>query len=395
MIDTDDQTSIIAEVIPRANSKAICSSCNQPAPGYDQLASRMFEFIPIWNIPVFLKYSMRRVQCPSCGVKVEAVPWAQGKHSCCDVYRYYLSHWAKKLSWSDTAKSFNTSWDNVCRSVKWVVSYGLKHRDLSDVSAIGVDEVAYKKGHQYMTLIYQIDKGKKRLLGVIKDRTELALSGFFDDQGTAWCAKIKVVCSDMWKPYLNVIKSCLPNALNVLDRFHIVKKLTEAVDNTRREEARRLKEEGYEPILQKSRYSFLKRPENLTEKQQGKLNDVLQYDLKTNRAYLLKESFDGFWQYKSWHWARWYMRKWCTRAMRSKIEPMKKFVKMLRNHEDLLMNYFKAKKSYSSGIVEGLNLRINLSMRKAYGYKSFDLLKISLFHQLGELPEPEFTHRFC
>ena len=81
------------------------------------------------------------------------------------------------------------------------------------------------------------------------------MSGFFDDRGTAWCEEIKVVCSDMWKPYLNVIKRCLPNALNVLDRFHIVKKLTEAVDNTRREETRRLKEEGYDPVLTKSRYS--------------------------------------------------------------------------------------------------------------------------------------------
>ena len=253
---------------------------------------------------------MRRVDCKQCGVKVEEVPWADGKHSCCKAYRHFLAHWARKLSWSDTAKSFKTSWDNVCRSVKWVVNYGLEHRDLSDVTAIGVDEVAYKKSHQYMTLIYQIDKGKKRLLGVIKDRTELALSGFFDDRGTAWCEEIKVVCSDMWKPYLNVIKRCLPNALNVLNRFHIVKKLTEAVDNTRREETRRLKEEGYDTVLTKSRYSYLKRPENLTDNQRNKLTDVLQYDLKTNRAYLLKESFDGFWQYNSPYWARWYMKKW-------------------------------------------------------------------------------------
>jgi len=263
------------------------------------------------------------------------------------------------------------------------------------VTAIGVGEVAYKKGHQYMTLVYQIDQGSKRLLGVLNNRTEKTLRGYFEACGKDWCSKIKVVCSDMWKPYLNVIKEKIPKALNVLDRFHIVKKLNEAVDQTRREEVRRLKNEGYEPVLKKSRYSYLKRPENLTEKQKAKLKDVLHYDLTTNRAYLLKESFDGFWQYDSPYWARWYLHKWCTRVMRSKIEPMKKFVQTLRNHEDLLMNYFKAGKHYSSGIVEGLNLRINLSMRKAYGYRSFDLLKTSLFHQLGDLPQPEFTHKFC
>jgi transposase len=113
------------------------------------------------------------------------------------------------------------------------------------------------------------------------------------------------------------------------------------------------------------------------------------------RALALKESFDAFWQYDTPRWAGWFLKKWCIRAMRSKLAPMKKFVGTLRNHEDLLMNYFKAGKLYNSGIVEGLNLRINLCMRKAYGYRSFDLLQISLYHTLGDLTEPKFTHRFC
>jgi transposase len=279
--------------------------------------------------------------------------------------------------------------------VKWVVEFGLKHRDLEGVTAIGVDEVTYSKGHQYMTLVYQIDNGCKRLLGVIKDRDTAALTGFFESFGAERCAKIKVVCSDMWKPYLNVIAAMLPAALNVLDRFHIAKKLGEAIDEVRRQEAKQLASDGYEPILKKSRYCFLKRPSNLTDKQAVKLGDLLAYDLKTVRAWMLKESFDGFWQYNSPRWARWYLDKWCTRAMRSRLEPIKKFVRTLRNHEDLLMNYFKAGKLYNSGIVEGLNLRINLCMRKAYGYRSFELLQTSLFHTLGNLPEPKFTHKFC
>jgi transposase len=109
----------------------------------------------------------------------------------------------------------------------------------------------------------------------------------------------------------------------------------------------------------------------------------------------LKESFDGFWQYDSSRWAKWYLRKWCARAMRSRLEPMKKFVRTLRNHEELLMNYFRGGKLYNSGIVEGLNLRINLCMGKAYGYRSFELLQITLFHTLGKLPGPKFTHKFC
>ena len=391
-----DKTRIIAKIIPRSNSKPRCSGCGKPGPGYDRIPSlREFQFIPVWNIPVSFLYNMRRVDCPDCGIKVEAVPWAQGKNTCCDAYRHFLAFWARRLSWKETAACFHTKWDTVCRSVKWVVAYGLKHRDLEGITAIGVDEVTYSKGHRYMTLVYQIDSGAKRLLGVIKDRDTASLTGFFEALGPERCAAIKVVCSDMWKPYLNVIAAMLPLALNILDRFHIAKKLGEAVDEVRRQETKRLAAEGYEPILKNSRYCFLKRPRNFTVKQAAKLGDLLAYDLRTVRAWRLKESFDVFWQYNSPRWAKWYLKKWCTRAMRSQLEPMKKFVRTLRNHEDLLMNYFKAGKLYNSGIVEGLNLRINLCMRKAYGHRSFELLQITLFHTLGNLPEPKFTHKFC
>ena len=139
-------------------------------------------------------------------------------------------------------------------------------------------------------------------------------------------------------------------------------------------------------FLKNARYCSLKRACNLTIRQSTKLRELLKYDLKSMRALAL---------YESPRWVRWYLKKWCSRAMRSQLDPMKKFVRTLRNHEDLLMNYFKAGKRYSSGIVEGLNLRTNLCMRKAYGYQSFELLQISLFYTLGDLPEPKFTHKFC
>ena len=199
----------------------------------------------------------------------------------------------------------------------------------------------------------------------------------------------------MWKPYLNVIAAMLPTALNVLDRFHIAKKLGEAIDEVRRQEVKQLAAEGYEPVLKYARYCFLKRACNLTIRQSTKLRELLKYDFKSMRALALKESFDAFWHHESPRWARWYLKKWGVRAMRSRLDPMKKFVRKLRNHEALLMNYFKAGKLYSSGIVEGLNLRINLCMRKAYGYRSFELLQISLFHTHGNFPEPKFTHKFC
>ena len=397
MIEGTKHSRIIAEVQPRRGSKPVCSGCGERSAGYDHMPGpREFEFIAILNIPVFLQYTMRRVDCPNCGVKIERVPWAQGKHSQCDVFRHFLATWAKRMSWKETAECFHVKWDTVRRSVQWVVAYGLKHRSLEGIEALGVDEVAYSKGHKYMTLVYQIDAKQKRLIGVLRERTTKTLKEYFTDElGADICSKIKVVCSDMWRPYLKVIAECLPNALNVLDRFHIAKKLGEAVDQVRREETKQLHADGYEPVLSNSRYCFLKRTENLNEKQNLKLKEVLQYDLKSVRAYYLKESFDAFWHYNSPQWARWFLKKWCARTMRSRLEPMKKFVRTLRNHEELLMNYFKAGKGYSSGIVEGLNLKINMGIRKAYGYRSFEIMEVALLHQLGDLPEPKFAHRFC
>ena len=358
---------IIAEVRCRRGSKPVCSGCGKPGPGYDRMAEpRQFAFVPILNIPVSLSYTMRRVDCPSCGVKVERVPWADGKHSQCDVFRHFLASWAKRLSWKETAECFGVKWDTVGRSVQWVVAYGLRHRDLDGIEALGVDEVAYSRGHKYMTLVYQIDAGRKRLIGVLKERTTRSLEDFLTvDLGAERCAKIKVVCSDMWRPYLKVIAEILPKALNVLDRFHIAKKLGEAVDQVRREETKELHTQGYEPVLGNSRYCFLKRTENLSEKQSARLDEVLQYDLKSVRAYYLKESFDAFWHYDSPRWAGWFLKKWCARAMRSRLEPMKKFVRTLRKHEELLMNYFKAGKGYSSGIVEGLKANSILKCKRA------------------------------
>lgn len=144
------------------------------------------------------------------------------------------------------------------------------------------------------------------------------------------------------------------------------------------------------------RFAFLKRPENLTDKQHEKLHKIInQRSIQTVRAYHWKESFRLFWNYSSPFWAEWYLDKWCKRAMRSRLEPIKAFVKTIRNHKPLIMNWFKAKKQYSSGVVEGLNRKINLVTRKAYGYRSYETLEIALYHTMGELPEPEFTHRFC
>jgi transposase len=133
---------------------------------------------------------------------------------------------------------FTSTWDNVYRAVAWVVEYGLEHRDLNGIAAIGVDEVQYRTGHKYLTLVYQIDAGCRRLLWITETRTVKAFKGFFTWLGTTRSKALRVMCSDMWKPYLNVIHRHAGQALSVLDKFHIVVHLNKAVDETRRQDRR-------------------------------------------------------------------------------------------------------------------------------------------------------------
>ena len=389
-----DKTSVEVEVQPRVGSAALCSGCHQPAPGYDRLPQRRFEFIPFWGILVFLLYRMRRAQCRTCGVVVEEVPWSDGKHQSTQAHMLFLARWARKLSWKETAESFHTSWDKVRDAVEYVVDWGLAHRTLESIRAIGVDEIQYAKGHQYLTLVYQIDPGITRLLWIGKERTLESFRGFFTVIGDQLASQIEFVCSDMWKPYLDVIREKCSQALHILDRFHIVAKMNKALDEVRAGESRKLAQAGHEPLLKKSRWCVLKRKENLTAKQQHRLRDLLRYNLQTVRAYLLKEDFQHFWEYNSPTWAGMFLDFWCYQTMRSRIEPMKKIARTLRTHRTLLLNYFKAKKQFSSGVVEGLNNKAKLTMRRSYGFRTFRVLELALYHSLGKLPEPQLTHEF-
>jgi transposase len=395
LVEGADGPFLVVQVRPRKNGRAHCSGCGRPRPVYDRLEERRFEFVPVWGILVFLAYRMRRVNCKRCGVTVEMVPWCDGKNHLTTTYRWFLATWAKRLSWSEVASIFRTSWDSVFRAVDHAVEWGLAHRDLSKLTALGIDEIAWKYGHRYLTLVYDIGAEGRRLLAVAEERTEASLRSCLEGLGETACKQVQHVCSDMWKPYLNVIAEKLSDAIHVLDRFHIMQKLGKAIDEIRAEESKRLKRDGYEPVLKRSRWCLLKRPENRTDKETVKLSEILRYNLRTVRAILQREEFQRFWEYKSAAWAGKFLDEWTSRVMRSRLEPMKKVARTLRTHRKLILNWFRAHGELSSGAVEGLNNKVKLVTRKSYGFRTAEVAKLALLHNLGRLPEPERTHRFC
>jgi transposase len=389
-----DKTLLI-EVRPRRGSRGYCAGCGQRSRTYDTMTPRRFQFVPLWGILVFFVYAMRRIDCKTCGVTVEMVPWADGKKRITKTFGWFLATWAKRLSWKDTAEAFQTSWDTVFRAVEVAVDWGRARLDLSGITAIGIDEIMWRRGHEYLTLVYQIDTHCRRLLWVGQHRSEETIKAFFTWFTPDRAMTLKYICSDMWKPYLKVIAKRASSAIHVLDRFHIMSHFSKAIDEVRADEARKLKQAGKEPVLKGSRWCWLKRPENLTDKQEATLADLVRMNLKTVKSYLLKEDFQNFWEYTYPGAAGRFLDHWCFRTMRSKIEPMKKVVKMLRKHRSLLLNWFHAKGEISAGVVEGMNNKVKVTTRKAYGFRSYRAISLALYHNLGGLPEPEFTHRFC
>jgi transposase len=334
-------------------------------------------------------------------VVVEHLPWSDGKRPVTLAMMCFLSRWARRLSWRETARAFGTSWECVYRSVEWFVEWGLAHRKLKNVWSIGVDEIHWgksKRADNFLTVIYQIDGHCRRLLWVGPRRTQATLRRGLAVLGDEVVSGLRFVCSDMWRPYLNVIAAKAGHALHVLDRFHITMHLNQAVDQVRRAESGRLRASASAQAarLKDMRWKLLRRGSRVRGKARAQLNALVASQLATARAWILKETFQHFWRYRSLTWAGYFLKVWTERALRSRLEPMKKVARMLRSHQDLLMNWFKAKGEISSGAVEGLNNKIRVVTRRSYGFRTYKAMEIALYHTLGRLPEPEeSTHKFC
>lgn len=369
--------------------KLPCSGCGERHWGYDTLPERSWRHVPLWGIPVALFYSPRRVKCPRCGVKAESIPWSMGKSPLTRPLIIMLAAWSKLLAVEVVAKMFGVSWPTVGSAVQYAVKHGLAHRDTEAVLYIGIDEISRKKGHVYHTQVY--DLKKKRLLWSGGGRGKETLEKFFAEWGEERIKGIKAICCDMWDPYVEVIKAKAPDAILVFDKFHLVRHLQKAVDEVRKEEARELKKKNPE-LLKGTKYIWLKNPWNLTPKQRQRLGFLEKINLRTNRAYLLKESFREVWTYRTKGWAKRYLAKWFWWATHSRLPPMRDFAWLLRRHEDDVLNWFRV--PIDNGAVEAMNNNAKVISHRSHGFRSEKWFTLILLHCLGQLPMPEFTHKF-
>jgi len=351
---------------------------------YDVCPMREWRDLAMRKLPLKLRYRPRRVECPRCGVRVEDFPWAEPWARVTAALANAVAVLARELSWQGTAREYGLNWKSVATIVKRGVRYGLEHRARPPVHVIGIDEVSRRKGQVYLTVVYDLER--RVLLWVGEDRTEEAVRKFFtEEMGPRRCHTLQVVCMDMWAPYAKLVKDHAPRAQLLFDRFHIVKHLNEAVDAVRRELWRRVT--AKEKVAVKgTRWLLLKNPWNLNDEQKERLSTLVRWNTPLVRAWYLKEAFQLFWGYKQPKRAQDFLEKWMRSAMRSRLEPFKKFVGMLRSHLGGVLAWTKAR--VSNGAIEGMNNKIKSISHRSFGFRTAENFIAAIYHCCARLPLP-------
>jgi transposase len=387
---TGDTNALTIHVDLIAGRKRKCSGCGRRQRVRDRLRERTWRHVPLWNIPVYICYRPARVRCDRCGIKVEKIPWSNGKSCLSYPLTLAIAKWARLLPMSVAGELFGVCWNAVYSAVKQVVQYGIACRDKAETVIVGIDEISRKKGHVYHTQIY--DLVYRKLLASLEGREATSVRAFFVEWGKDNLTHIIAICCDMWAPYIQVIKEMLPHALLVFDKFHIVRHLLNAVDKVRKQEAEELKKTNPD-LLKKTRYLWLKNPWNLTEKQKQRLSYLERLNLKINRAYILKENFRELWTYTDRKQAKQFLDHWFWLATHSRLKPMRDFAWLLRNHEEGVLAYFDL--PIDNGVVEAMNNNAKAVSHRARGYRSPSTFSTLLLHCLGDLEMPPSVHKFA
>jgi len=297
---------------------------------------------------VELRYAPYRVWCRGCGLRVERVPWAGQWQRVTHALARAVAGLARVLEWTSVAAHFRLNWKTVATIVEGTVLWGLGHRHWYPLHVIGIDEVSRRKGQQYLTIVYDLDRS--RVVWVGRDRTTATMERFFGWLGPRRARPIRTVCCDMWAVYIDAVRTHLRRATIIFDRFHVTQHLNRAVDDVRRQTWRQM--QGREKAeFKRTRFLWLTNPENLQRDERTRLSALLQLNSPIVKAYLLKEDLRRFWHYRSSAWAEGHLRQWLWRAAHSRLAPFKKFARMLRTHLDGVLAWTRIR--VTNGALEG------------------------------------------
>lgn len=363
------------ELYPQKTSM-ICDACARRCSQTHDTVERWIDDLPIFDKPVQLLIHRRRVLCPNCGPKIERLDWID-KHQRCTVrFAKAVAMLCKVASIKHVAAHYGIGWDRVKRIDKRYLENELGPIDLSGVTILAMDEFAIEKGHRYATII--VDPIRKKVLWVCRGRSRESIRPFFKLLGEEGCKRIKAVAMDMNAGYEYEVKAQCPNAKVVFDLFHVVANYNrQVVDRVRVDEANRLREDKpARKIVKSARWLLLRNRQNLSGDQSVRLSELLAANRRLLAVYLLRDDLKHLWHFRYEKSARNFWKQWYHRARCSRIEPLRRFAKNLRRFiEDIFTH---CHYPLSTGLLEGMNNKIKVIKRMAYGYRdqAYFFLKI-------------------
>ena len=344
---------------------------------------RWWHDLALRDSAVWLVYAPYRVWCPQCGLRVERIPWADQWQRVTHGLARAVAELARVLDWTSVAAHFRLNWKTVEAAVESAVLWGLAHRRWRPLHVIGIDEVSRRKGHQYLTVVY--DLRQDRVIWVGRDRTARTMERFFTWLGPRRARSIHPVCCDRWAVYLDAVRTRLPQASVVFDRFHLTRYLSRAVDDVRRLTWRRMHGRAKAEFKQ-TRLPWLRNPETLRREDRTRLSALLRLNSPIVKGYLLKEDLRRFWEYRSTAWAEAHLRQWLWRAAHSRLEPFTKLARTLRTHLAGVLAWTRIR--VTNGALEGMNNKIKLISHRAFGYRTSWTYIANIYHSCAGLPLP-------
>ena len=366
---------LVLDVVPRWR-RGRCGRCGRKSRRNKDRSTRYWRQLDLFGTRTYLRYRIRRVICKRCGVVKEQVPWARWGGRFTVVFEQEVAWLGQRVDLSAAAEYFRVSWRSVRGILQRVVEqHWDEQQRLEGLRMIGVDEISYRKHHRYLTVV--VDHLTGRVVWAGKDRKVKSLLRFFRKLGPERAAALEAVSMDMWEPYWVVVRKKAPQAQVIFDRFHIVKHLNQAVDETRRLLVRTLSGQARRE-LKNTKFPLLKASQNRTEKDRRVLEEQVRANRPLYRAMLLRDDFMDLYTYQREGWATKFLEGWLRRALRSRLEPMKRVARMIREHFDGVVSWVRWK--ISNGRLEGMNNKIRLLSHRSYGLHSAEALISVGFH---------------
>jgi transposase len=366
----------------KLHASLVCPECGKSCPGYDS-RERSWRHLDTCQFKTILVADVARIECSEHGVKQVRVPWAEPGSGFTALMEAVVIDWLRSLaSIKAVAKQLRLSWDEVDGIMARAVDRGLARRKRVRVRRIGVDETSFQRRHEYVTIVTDIDGG--RVLHVADDRKRESLESYFRSLTPAQIAAIEAVAMDMWGAFIRVVRDYVPDADRKIafDKFHVAQHLGEGVDSVRRTEHRELIAKGDES-LKGSRFLWLTNPDNFRPDQAYSIEAFHRINLRTGRAWSLKETAMCIWRFVSRHhaWSAW--TAWIAKAMRSRLEPIKRVARMIRDHLWGIVNAMALQVTNAAS--ESVNAKVQRVKRAACGFRSRERFRNAIYFHLGGL----------